>query len=206
MPACPKCGSNNPAGAGTCQNCAASLTSAETYQAPAAQKPPPKRAAPPPPPLPPPKSDGGFQWIPWGQLTSGQRLGRAIAIAVAALVVFLIGRSIVRVVAGGNSTAVTSPAQSGKALPPGMSDVDHASAIVSLCKVFQIYGMPKDDNDAYATAKNASEMFKTVGDHDQEASMGLFTAVATEFSSGRLTEKDCAAVGQPMPTQSTRPQ
>ena len=204
MPACPKCGSNNPAGAGTCQNCAASLTNEETYRAPTPPKPPPKRAAPPPPPPPPPKS--GFQWIPWGQLSSGQKLGRAVALAVAVLVVFLIGRSVFRLIAGGSPAEVTSPAQPGKGPVVAMSDVDHAAAIVSLCKVFQIYGMPKDDNDAYATAKNASEMFKTIGDHDQQASMDLFAAVATEFSTGHLTDRDCAAVGQPMPTQSTRPQ
>lgn len=81
-----------------------------------------------------------------------------------------------------------------------MTDGDRHDGIESLCKVFQIYGIPKNEKDAAGSAKNAAELFKLAGNQSPERTTYILTTIAEEFRSGKLKEPDCAQAGAPIGT------
>ena len=229
MPACRQCGKQNPEGTVFCGYCAASLTAASkpavtpatasqpvTSQAKApleAAVSAPKREVRPPAPAkllkpesrsqaahstPAPadsKGNPGIEWLPWSDLSGGQRAGRAAAVLVGILLMFFFLRGILRGIGSSSS---------GSTVPQGtevtMTEGDRRDGIESLCKVFQIYGIPKNEQDASGAAKNAAELFKLAGNQSPERSMYILTAIATQFRDGTLKAVDCAEAGAPIGT------
>jgi hypothetical protein len=227
MPACRQCGKQNPEGTVFCGYCAASLAAPSTKPAvqsgaPAAKpsiaaqpkvldpapsspkhevKPPPARMLRPevrsqPPPPPPADSKGkAIEWLPWSELSAGQRAGRAAAAVVGLLLIFFFLRGILRGMGSSNSSA-SAPQGSEVAMTEG----DRKDGIESLCKVFQIYGIPKSEQDATGAAKNAAELFKLAGNQSPERSMFILTTIAGQFRDGTLKAVDCAEAGAPIGT------
>ena len=153
------------------------------------------QTAPPPPPPADTKAKGGsIEWLPWGELSAGQRAGRAAAGVVVLILIFFFMRGMLRGVASSNQS--TSDQQGTVA----MSDSDRRDGIESLCKIFQIYGIPKNQQDAIGAAKNAAEMFKLAGNQSPERSTFILTAIAEEFRAGKLQGNDCAQAGTPIST------
>ena len=156
-----------------------------------------------PPPIDDGKRKGGFEWIPWSELSPGQRAGRSVALAVAVLVILFFLRGMLRGVVGGGGTAGTAPsAQSASVL----SEADRKDGIESLCKVFQIYGLPKTDKDGTEAASNAAELYKLSGNQSPERSAYILNAVVAEFRAGKLGQPDCAEAGYPLPTTPAAPE
>ena len=60
----------------------------------------------------------------------------------------------------------------------------------------QIYGLPRNEQDAAASVKNSSQL----SDRSPERSMLILTTVAEDFRAGKLKEDDCAQVGHPLKT------
>jgi len=226
MPACRQCGKQNPEGTVFCGYCATPLAAPPSKPAVTSSPKPPVAAPiePAPSPLvhevrqqapakvfkpesrpqpahsPPPaagdgKAKSGIEWLPWGELSAGQRAGRAVAGVIVLLLFFFFVRGILR---GIGSSDGSASAPQGLAVP--MSDSDRRDGIESLCKVFQIYGVPKNEQDAAGSAKNAAELFKLAGNQSPERSMFILTAIAGEFRFGKLKATDCAEAGAPIGT------
>ena len=83
-----------------------------------------------------------------------------------------------------------------------ITEGDRKDGIESLCKVFQIYGLPKNDSDANEAAHNAAELFKLAGNQSPERSNYILTSIVGDFRSGKLGQADCAKAGAPIPTNS----
>lgn len=110
--------------------------------------------------------------------------------------IFFFIRGILRgVVAPGGTLA---PSVQGSNLP--MTEDDRKDGIESLCKVFQIYGIPKNDHDATEAARNAAELFKLSGNQTPERSAYILSTIVLEFRSGKLSQPDCAQAGAPIAT------
>jgi hypothetical protein len=155
-----------------------------------------------PPPSDEGKRKGGFEWSPWSELSPGQRAGRSVAMAVALLVILFFLRGMLRGVVGGGTAGTAPSAQSAGAL----TDSDRKDGIESLCKVFQIYGLPKNDKDATEAANNAAELYKLGGNRSPERSVYILNAVVAEFRAGKLAQPDCAEAGYPLPTTPAAPE
>jgi len=233
MPACRQCGKDNPEGTAFCGYCGTPLP--KPAADPRSTKPrpagnpipaPPIRGSPPslqpkpfkpeirtpvfhsPPPPPPPAEPvakggdkGGFELIPWSELSPGQRAGRSIAAAVVLILIFFFVRGMLRGLGGARGTGEPS-AESSNA---PMTDGDRKDGIESLCKVFQIYGLPKNDHDAAEATRNAEELFKLAGNQSPERSAYILTAIIGEFRGGKLKQADCAEAGAPLPTTEETP-
>lgn len=214
MPACNQCGRENPEGTAFCGFCATPLSKPAGDQAglkagspiPSSSirggTPPPKPkpeirtptfAAPPPPS----KGKGGFEWIPWSELSSTQRAGRSIAIGVVALLFLIFVRVLLSSLAGGHGAGTNAPAADGSNAP--ITEGDRKDGIESLCKVFQIYGLPKNDHDATEAVHNAAELFKLAGNQSPQRSGYILGTIVGEFRSGKLGKSDCEAAGAPLP-------
>jgi hypothetical protein len=142
---------------------------------------------------------GGIEMLPWSELSAGQKGGRAAAGVVVLLLIFFFMRGVLGNVDASNQSAAPQTSE----IP--LTDNDRTDGIVSLCKVFQIYGMPKDQKNAVGSAKNAASMFKLGDDRSPERSFFILTKVAGEFSAGKLSDEDCAEVGEPLPKVASRP-
>jgi hypothetical protein len=157
-------------------------------------------------PGPPPPSDGGenkgksgFEWIPWSELSPAQRAGRAIAAVVVLLLVFFFIRVIIRGLGRARSgSSENAPSAESSGVP--ITEGDRKDGIESLCKVFQIYGLPKNDHDATEAARNAAESFKLAGNQSPERSAYILTTIVQEFRSRKLSQADCAEAGAPIAT------
>ena len=91
-----------------------------------------------------------------------------------------------------------APAAEGSNAP--ITDGDRKDGIESLCKVFQIYGLPKNDSAATEAVHNAGELFKLAGNQSPERSTYILTSIVGDFRSGKLGQSDCAEAGAPIPT------
>jgi len=222
MRACRQCGNQNPEGAASCGYCAASLAPAKPSPispdepSPNPTEPPTlsiqtheirKQAPPkvfkpeskvhPAPAWSAPPIDGkgkgvGIELLPWSELSAGQKGGRAAAGVVVLLLIFFFMGGVLRNVGASNQN-VASQSSEGP-----LTNNDREDGIASLCKVFQIYGIPKDQNNAVGSAKNAASMFKLGDDQSPERSFFILTVIAGEFSAGKLSDQDCAEVGEPL--------
>jgi len=140
------------------------------------------------------KASQGIQWIPWSELTSTQRITRLVVFGVLGIsILVVVKNAILPQRAGGPAPATT---QEGATL----SDSERHDGIESLCKVFQIYGLPKTDNDVSAAVKNASELFKLSGGETVDRGNYIFQSLANDFRSKKLGGSDCAEAGAPLPT------
>jgi hypothetical protein len=210
MPACPQCGKDNPEGTGFCGYCATPLPVGKKIVSPQI------RGGSPPPQPEPRKSDlrssilrtptpaaggkgrGGLELIPWSELSSTQRAGRAAVALIALFLIFFFLRATLRGLVGSHESAEPAPAMQGSNAP--ITDGDRKDGIESLCKVFQIYGLPKNDKDATEAAHNAGELFKLAGNQSPERSDYILTSIVQEFRGGKLGASDCAQAGAPLPT------
>lgn len=120
-------------------------------------------------------------------------------IFVAVLIVLAALREIVGMVTGGRPQSSARVAKNEVEL----SEADRKDGLQSLCRVFQIYGIPKTDADADAAAKSAAELFKLAGNQSPERTAVILDRIAHEFSAKQLTAKDCAAAGEPVKAVST---
>jgi hypothetical protein len=223
MPACGQCGKDNPPDTAFCGYCATPLarpagdpTSSSTKPAGrpivspqirgGSSSPQPKPFKPEirtptfhtPPPSGGGKGGGGFELLPWSELSPGQRAGRVVAgLVVLCLILFFL-RGMLRTLTGSRGTNEPTPSAEGSNAP--ITDADSKDGIESLCKVFQIYGLPKNDHDAAEAARNASELFKLAGNQSPERSTYILTSIVGEFRDGKLGQADCAQAGAPLPT------
>ena len=213
MPACRQCGRENPEGTVFCGYCAAPLsTSAKTPGETAPEQPikhplrevktspqkpfkPEARIQPNPASAPPDATGkGGFEWIPWSELSGGQKAGRMLAILVVLYVMLFFTRGILSGLKGiGGGSSASAPTAESSDIP--MTDGDRRDGIESLCKVFQIYGIPKTDKDADESVKNAAELFKLGGNQSPERSLFILKAISRQFRAGTLGPPDCTQVG-----------
>jgi len=222
MPACRQCGKDNPEGTVFCGYCATPLArpAGDFIAAPTppsgnpVSSPPIRGSSPQPKPFkpeirtpvihaPPPPTDGGkrkggFELIPWSELSSTQKAGRSIAVVVVLFMIFFFLRGILRGVGAPGGTSATAPAAQSSGAP--ITEGDRKDGIESLCKVFQIYGIPKSDHDAAEAARNAGELYKLAGNQSPERSAYILSAIVQEFRKGKLSGPDCAQAGAPIAT------
>ena len=142
------------------------------------------------------KGKGGFELLPWSELSSGQRAGRLAAGAIVLFLILFFLRGMLRSV-GGSGASVPVPSADGSNAP--ITDGDRKDGIESLCKVFQIYGLPKNDSGANEAVHNAVELFKLGGNQSPERSTYILTSIVGDFRSGKLGQADCAQAGAPIP-------
>jgi hypothetical protein len=199
MSVCGECGRENPEGVSYCGFCAAAINA----DAPAERAPPPQgrphlpdsRAKPSIPPNFRPamaevtgaEKKGGIEWLPWKELSGGQKFGRLLI----TLLVLALGIG-----------AARNPTRGVNDAP--LSANDRSDGVRSLCKVFQIYGMPLTEKDAEAAAKNAQELFSLAGNESPGRSAYILITIAKEFRTGKLKSDDCAAAGEPVSVSSGR--
>ena len=231
MPACGNCGKDNPEGTAFCGYCATPLMQSVTDPVGQSSKPGGRPIVAPqirggsPPPSPPPssprpikpevrtpassssgggggkKGKGGFELLPWSELSSGQRAGRIAAGAVVLFLILFFLRGMLHSLGGSGSASMPAPAADGSNAP--ITDGDRRDGIESLCKVFQIYGLPKNDSGANEAVHNAGELFKLAGNQSPERSKYILTAIVGEFRSGQLGQGDCAQAGAPIAVNPT---
>jgi len=216
MPACRQCGRENPEGMAFCGYCATALarpagaaaSPAPTPTGDPASSPPTREARSPQtnkpfkPEVRTPSSAGkgkvGFELIPWSELSPAQRAGRSVAAVVLLFLVFFFIRGIIRGLGGMSGTSENAPSAKSTGAP--ITEGDRKDGIGSLCKVFQIYGLPKNDHDATEAARNAAELFKLAGNQSPQRSEYILITIAQEFRSGKLSQRDCADAGAPIGT------
>ena len=104
---------------------------------------------------------------------------------------------------GGRGTIQPAPSADGSNAP--ITEGDRKDGIESLCKVFQIYGLPKNDHDATDAAHNAAELFKLAGNQSPERSNYILTSIVGKYRSGKLGQANCADAGAPLPTTEETP-
>ena len=129
--------------------------------------------------------------------------GTSVAGIVVFFLIFFFFRTILRGLVGGRGTIQPAPSADGSNAP--ITEGDRKDGIESLCKVFQIYGLPKNDHDATDAAHNAAELFKLAGNQSPERSNYILTSIVGEFRSGKLGQADCADAGAPVPNNGRNP-
>ena len=212
MPVCRQCGKQNQEGTLFCGYCAASLAPAKSIPTPSSIPPVEpsvakheiRQSAPPKifkpeikvQPVPAGNAPGrrGIELLPWNKLSSAQKAGRALAVVIGLFLIFFFLRGILR---GVRPSGPGAPAPQAADLA-SITDSDRSDGIESLCKVFQIYGLPRNEQDAAASVKNASQL----SNKSPERSTFILTSVAEDFRTGKLKEDDCAQAGHPLKTAS----
>jgi len=193
MPACGQCGKDNPEGTVFCGYCAAPLMSEPKPAGRPIVTPqirggsssaPPKPVKPEirtptfhtaPPPSSGGSGKGGFELLPWSELSPGQRAGRVAAALVVLLLILFLIRGVLSSITGIGGTSGPAPVAEGS--NPPITEGDRRDGIESLCKVFQIYGLPKNDNGATEAVHNAAELFKLAGNQSPERSTYILTSI-----------------------------
>jgi len=223
MPACGQCGKDNPEGTAFCGYCATPLMKPNVEPSQSSQPagrpivaPQIRGGSPPPASSPRPfksesrtpisssgggggggkKGKGGFELLPWSELSAGQRAGRVAAGAIVLFLIFFFLRGMLHSVGGSGGTA-SAPSADGSNAP--ITEGDRKDGIESLCKVFQIYGLPKNDSGANEAVHNAVELFKLAGNQSHERSTYILSSIVGDFRSGKLGQADCAQAGAPIP-------
>ena len=125
-----------------------------------------------------------------------------VAGAVLLFLIFFFLRGMLRGLGGGSGTTEPAPSAQGSGADAQITEGDRKDGIESLCKVFQIYGLPKNDRDATDAAHNAAELFKLAGNQSPARSNYILTTIVAEFRSGKLGQADCTNAGAPVPTNS----
>jgi hypothetical protein len=143
------------------------------------------------------KGKGGFELLPWSELSVGQRAGRVAAGAIVVFLILFFVRGMLHSLIGLSGNA---PAPSAEGSNPPITEGDRKDGIESLCKVFQIYGLPKNDSGATEAVHNAVELFKLAGNQSPERSTYILTSIVGEFRGGKLGQADCAQAGAPIPS------
>jgi len=138
------------------------------------------------------RGKGGFELLPWSKLSTVQRAGRVGAGAIALLVILFFVRGILHSLIGSNASG-PAPSADGANLP--IAEGDRKDGIESLCKVFQIYGLPKNDSGATEAVHNA---VKLASNQSPERSTYILTSIMGEFRGGKLGQADCAQAGAPL--------
>jgi hypothetical protein len=219
MPPCGHCGKDNPEGTVFCGYCAAPLMSPSGEPKPAGRpivtpqirggspppSSPPKPFRPetrtPTPQTPPPggagRGKGGFELLPWSELSVGQQAGRVVAGGIVLFLILFFVRGMLHGLIG---SSASGPAPVAEGSNPPITEGDRKDGIESLCKVFQIYGLPKNDSGATEAVHNAVELFKLAGNQSPERSTFILTSIVADFRAGRLGQADCAQAGAPIPT------
>jgi hypothetical protein len=144
---------------------------------------------------------GGIEWLPWKELSGGQKFGRLLI----TLLVLALGIAVIRIALDSalkRRGAARNPTRGVNEAP--LSANDRSDGVRSLCKVFQIYGMPLTEKDAEAAAKNAQELFSLAGNESPGRSAYILITIAKEFRTGKLKSDDCAAAGEPVSVSSGR--
>jgi len=223
MPACGQCGKDNPAGTAFCGYCGTPLAKPAGDPASPSLKPggkpivlpqirggssspQPKQFKPEirtptfhtPPPSGGDKGSGGFELLPWSELSGGQRAGRVVAGLVVLFLILFFVRGMLRALNISRGANEPAPSADGSNAP--ITDADSKDGIESRCKVFQIYGLPKNDHDAAEAARNAAELFKLAGNQSLDRSTYILTSIVGDFRTGKLGQADCAQAGAPLPT------
>jgi hypothetical protein len=199
MSVCGQCGKDNPEGVIYCGYCAAPLNSNAPGRAASPESGPGssvRRAVRPAMAnLSAQEKRGGVEWLPWRELSGAQKIGRLfVSLLVLALGVAVIRIALDHALKRGGPSRASAP--NADAAP--LSASDRSDGVQSLCKVFQIYGMPVTANDAEAAAKNAQALFKLAGNESPGRSAFILTTLAHEFQTGALKADDCAAAGEPV--------
>ena len=216
MPACGQCGKDNSEGTVFCGYCAAPLISATKPAGRPIVAPQIRGGSPlPESPAKPPKPEirtpafqnsapsgagrgkGGFELLPWSELSTGQRAGRVGAGAIALFLVLFFVRGTLHSLIGSNASGSAPPAD-GANLP--IAEGDRKDGIESLCKVFQIYGLPKNEKDATEAAHKAADLFELASNQSPERNDYILTSLVGQFRGGKLTQSDCEQLGAPLPT------
>jgi len=224
MPACGQCGKDNPEGTAFCGYCASPLMQPVADPVGQPSKPGGRPIVAPqirggsPAPTSSPKpfkpetrtpisssgggggkkgKGGGFELLPWSELSAGQRAGRVAAGAIVLFLIFFFLRGMLHSVGGSGGATAPAPSADGSNAP--ITEGDRKDGIESLCKVFQIYGLPKNDNGATEAVHNAVELFKLAGNQSPERSTYILSAIVGDFRSGKLGQADCAQAGAPIP-------
>ena len=143
------------------------------------------------------KGKGGFELLPWSELSFGQRAGRVVAGAIVVFLILFFVRGMLHGLVGSSGSAIAPSAEGSN---PPITEGDRKDGIESLCKVFQIYGLPKNDSGATEAVHNAVELFKLAGNQSPERSTYILTSIVAEFRGGKLGQADCAQAGAPIPT------
>ena len=118
-----------------------------------------------------------------------------MAIVILVVLTAMILRAILRpllVSSGGDANAPVDQNQ----IP--LTQGDRKDGIQSLCKVFEIYGLPRTDQDAADAAHNAGELFKLAGNQSPGRSAYILSTLAQQFRGGQLKPHDCADAGVPL--------
>jgi hypothetical protein len=145
---------------------------------------------------------GGIEWIPWNELSFGQKMGRMLV----TLVIVVLGFAVIRIaldLALHRANAPEHPGLVADSAP--LTAADRKDGVQSLCKVFQIYGMPRTAGDADAAARNAEALFKLAGNESPGRSAFILTTIAHDFQSGKLKADECAAAGEPVSANADPP-
>ena len=209
MPACRQCGKENPGGTTVCVYCATLVSADPKVTAESEASSQVHKVVFSPPPLAakrigpiqsaPPKPSKGIQWIPWSELSGGQKAGRAIAAMLAVVaILFLLRTFLGRLKLPGDQTVATTTAQSSE---PPLTAADRADGLASICPTIKIYGLPKNDDEALNVANHSEDLFKLPGDRSVARSIFILTSLAHEFQRGSLAMSACPPPSAPAPNQ-----
>jgi len=201
MLACKKCGKPNPEGNLFCGSCGSPLSTQAGPTPAAGEGASPVTSRPSRPSSTGVSARKRIEWIAWSELTTGQKFGRVVAIALASAVVLVVVALVAKRLL---PTALSSvrPHTAKVTLPPPTAK-EKTEAVTLLCQVFAVNGMPADDAQAIAAANSAEELFGTKVSQSPQRVRFVLATVAHEFSAGKLGAGDCSEARQAASNNST---
>jgi hypothetical protein len=141
-----------------------------------------------------PHRGGHFEW---SEISPEEKVGVSLAVVLALFLSFFFIRGMLRGFTGERGAREGAPFEEKWNAP--IAEGDRKDGIESLCKVFQIYGLPKNDGDATEAARNAAELFKLPGNHSPERSSYILSTIVGEFRAGKVGQAACGQAGAPLP-------
>ena len=142
------------------------------------------------------RPDGGI--FEWSEFSPEEKVGTLISLPL--VVLFLV------LFFGGMLNGLTGERGANEGASPEerwnapITKSDRKEGIESLCKVFQIYGLPKNAKDATEAAHKAADLFELASNQSPERNDYILTSLVGQFRGGKLTQSDCEQVGAPLPT------